>query len=531
MYDSVKTKKVKESDVCHDGQTITSYHLENEGTAKRKKIRPKADTVDIQRIYPENDDLTRSKIITFYINTGNFAVRFLENCLLFTIVPQISNPLYQSATSGVSDVDKNRKWDNMTPFELNNKSLPRGYFFNPITGGPACLINEVEVLLDGQMLQVDRRGFLSVTNTLNKLFLPQDDRQKIVGHPHILHNSKEKLTYGFDEEAIKNLPDYQSSSFKYALNQFNCLNKTGDNQVVLAGDLDGIFPISKPKNLSLEKIYHCSSGLNQKPLIPPHTELTIRIRLNDPLHLRVIDTKCEDNIYFSNTDIGNNSFPFDDLNIHIKDISLLVERIKWDNEKIQKQLSTGGVNYEFDQYTHRAHALPTGQVVTNTKEKIPSHTGLVYIAFMKSCQLYKDSAEKRSSDGTRFALPPNLEKLIFKLNGKTILFENGLHISRDKCHGEPDAMLFYQYLRSRGLTTDSFESFFPDGTNNLGWKCVFPLDLTTFQITEPADLVVEAHWKSTASPADYFLAMFMPESVNINKPTPSSIWKSTANMS
>ena len=531
MYNSVKTKRVNESDVCRDGKSITSYHLENEGTAKRKKIRPRAEVVDVQRVYPENDDLTRSKIITFYINTGNFAVRFLQNCILFTVVPQIKNPLFESAAQGVSTADKNRKWDNMTPFEKINKALPRAYYFNPITGGPASLINEVEVLLDGQMIQVDRRGFLSVTNTLNKLFLPHDDRQKIVGYPHVLHNSKEKLTYGHNEEVVKNLPDYQSSDFKFALNQFNCLTKTGDDQVILAGDLDGIFPMSNPKNLALEKIYHCNSGLNQKPLIPPHTELTIRIRLNDPLHLRVIDTKCEDSIYFSNADIGNNSFPFNDVNIQIKDISLLIERIKWDDEKVQKQLSTGGINYEFDQYTHRAHALPTGQVVTNTKEKIPAHTGLVYIAFMKSCQLYKDSAEKRSSDGTRFALPPNLEKLIFKLNGRTILFENGLHISRDKCHGEPDAMLFYQYMKSRGLTTDSFDSFFPEGSTNLGYKNVFALDLVPYQISEPADLVVESHWKGTASPADYFLVMFMPESVNINKPTPTSLWNSTANMS
>ena len=51
--------------------------------------------------------------------------------------------------------------------------------------------------------------------------------------------------------------------------------------------------MSRPKNQTIEQIYDCeTSGLNQLPLIPPHTEITLRLKLNDPIHLRCIDSFC-----------------------------------------------------------------------------------------------------------------------------------------------------------------------------------------------------------------------------------------------
>ena len=57
---------------------------------------------------------------------------------------------------------------------------------------------------------------------------------------------------------------------------------------------------------------------------------------------------------------NNDKFPINDIKFEIEDIALFIQRIRWDDEKISKQLRTGFVNYEFDQYVHGANALPSG---------------------------------------------------------------------------------------------------------------------------------------------------------------------------
>ena len=549
--------KTASKDVCRDGgnATAVSYHLENQGTDKRRKIAPKAMSVDLQKIYPENKDYKSSRIITFYHNTGDRAVRFTDDCFTINLTAEVKNTLYGDASA--NERDKNRKWDGMTPFEKIFKTtkkpsvsadgnsveiievnvadgLPRAYFFNPITGGAVNLVSEVEILLDGQVVQVDRGGFLSITNTLNRLFVPSTRRTEIVGHPYILHNEEDKKMLGnATDDETKFL--YKSPSYEYALNSLNAVGKkTGKKAVQLKSDLDGIFLLSRPKNLGLEAISKCHSGYNQHPLIPPNTEICIRMRLNDPLHLRLIDSGIDDADFFNTKDNDDkiddeNKFKFADVNFEIHDISLTLQKIRWDNEKIQKQLRGGSVTYNFDQYVYRAHALPSNQTLTITKEKIPAHTELIYIAFMKSNQLFRDGSMQRSSDGSRFAFPPKLTNIVFRLDGNVILFENGLSITRNNMHSDSDADLFYKYLVNRNLTTDSFESFFPKSPN-IGYKNAIPLDLTTFDTNKPTDLSLECRF-ATGSPSDYYIVMFMPQSVTISRSSPNGIWETTATIS
>ena len=149
---------------------------------------------------------------------------------------------------------------------------------------------------------------------------------------------------------------------------------------------------------------------------------------------------------------------------------------------------------------------------------------------MQINQLHRDGSKLRSSDASRFAIPENLEKIVIRLNQKVILFENGLTISRADCHSEKDAGLFYQYLRSRRLTTDSFDSFYPR-TGKIGYKQAFPLDLTPYILTEPSQIHLECHWKG-GCPKDLYLCLFIPQAVQISRDSPqSAIWKSTAQIS
>ena len=203
--------------------------------------------------------------------------------------------------------------------------------------------------------------------------------------------------------------------------------------------------------------------------------------------------------------------------------------MKWADERIHRQLSQGSISWNFEEYQYRATALGAGQLRTLTKDWLPPYTGVVYLTIMKSNQLYKDGTKKRSSDCTRFAIPENMEKMVIRLNNKTILFENGLDITRAKCHRQEDAALFYAYLRDRQLTTEPFDTFFPNGSY-LGFKKAFPLDLTQYGLKTPSQLNIEIKWAGNC-PEDLYLVLVIPHSVSISRESNSVIWKSTAQIS
>ena len=209
---------------CDTG-SIISYHLENAGTKRRRKNRPKAEVVDICKIVPETADFKNSKIITWHIQTGSYALRFLDNCLQVTMIPQYKNQKYTGTDAATAEAK--RLWNGSTPFgpditgEDNDKRVA---FFNPLTGGPAPLVDEVEIYLNNQLVQTNRSGFISLTNTLNHLFLPADRREEILGHNYIMsgENDREKITDA--SKAFNKLP--KSFAYEYALNCFDAVNQT-----------------------------------------------------------------------------------------------------------------------------------------------------------------------------------------------------------------------------------------------------------------------------------------------------------------
>lgn len=535
-----KIPKIASSAVCSDGgKSGISPHLENQGTLKRKSVKPRMETLDIQLIRPESTDFARTKEVCFFGNTGNKTWRMMPFPLLMTLIACEKNKDF--GKEGVTQTDKERVWDGMTPFEFEYephdggasekkvKSNRRVFFYNPVTGGAANLIAEIEILLDGQLVQVDRTGYFSIYNTMNRVFVNSDVRTKMNGHPHILHNSHDQDKIG-EMEPLKWY--YKSANYEYALSALNALDRKNPKAVILASDLDGIFPLTRPKNLGLEAIGKCPTGFNQYPLIPPNTELTIRIRLCDPLHLRLGDSNCPDSKFFGSgtaaTMDADDKFPFDGLNFQIQDMALLVQKIGPEDSKVQSILRNGSFECTFDQYIHRGKALGVGEVNTVTMEKIPAGTGLVYVAFARQNQLWKDGSVERSSDASRFCLPPGLTSVTFKLNGNPILFEgHGLKFSRTSAHREPSARAFHSYLQKLDLTSDSFESFFP--STGFGYKHIFPLDLTPYRIDKPADLHVLCSF-GVASPANYYVLMIIPQQVTISRPSPSSVWSTTANV-
>ena len=547
-----KKRKLIDAPHCPPGPegSVTSKHLENRGCKKRVKLRPQAQMVDVQLISPENqDDYGPGRIVTFNIQTGSYALRFLNNCLQIRLKPSFKNENYDGSEEFKDDDVKSQQWLGFTPFEAkgtgNDKNKNRALYFNPITGGPACLIAETETYFDNQLVQSNREGFISITQTLNRLFLPAHKRRKVCGHPHILHNDLNTIGHKTADPATSPIPmpigpgnRAYDPAYYYALDQVNTgIRGVDGKDIIIQSNLDGIFPMSQPRNLTIEQIYDCedTAGLNQLPLIPPQTEITLRLRLNDPLFFRMIDSNCPTKKYFGEKDpnipTGNETFPWDDVKFEIKDIHLLVEKIRWKDEKIQRQLSTGGVNYHFDQYIFRSKALVCGLSNPPFKMPLPPNTQLVYFAIMRNCQLYKDTNGVRGSDGTRFTFPERLYKMLFRLDGQVILFENGLEMNKNDARSQKDSGLFYQYMRARGFTDDEKETFWPGTPNTIGYKQCFPIDLSPYCLTEASQLSIETWWSGKGVPPDLYGCLFIPQSVHISKEAGSPIWKSTATIS
>ena len=191
--------KIAKSDVCRESGTVTSWHLENQGTEKRRTIKPRAETDEHIKVHPEDGSAKGGQTATFYLNSGNMAFRILPNGVCIALKTLFKNKDYKSALTTVTDADKKREYNGMTPFDLDKSDadtpkFPRAFYFNPLTGGVANLISEIEILLDGQTVQVDRSGFLPISNTLNRLFIPSNFRREINGHPFIIFlNSLKKL--------------------------------------------------------------------------------------------------------------------------------------------------------------------------------------------------------------------------------------------------------------------------------------------------------------------------------------------------
>ena len=528
-----RIKQLQEGPDCDSGGRVVSYHLENGGSKKRRGNTPKAETTDVIKIAPENNNLNQSRMLTWHIQTGSFAYRFLLNCVQMTLIPGYKNKQYTSADA--QEVDKRRFWNASTPFKVNpdlvtEPNSTRVAFMNPLsTVSP--MVEEVEVYLQNQLVQTNRSGFISIANALNNLFLPSAKRREILGHPYMLHNENDR----------KKLPGalskfYQSESYKYALSSFDCVKEDKDARAItVRGNLYGIWPLSPPKNFTLDQISRCPSGMNLPPLLPPQTELTIRMRLAEPLYKRAIDSMQGDDNFFSNTNPVDTAHNFrdpvnSDFHYDIKSMYLLAERIKWDDEQIQRQLERGEQGWFFEQYVFRNTGLEKGRVVSHVLDTVPPRTRLIYLFVCKSNQLYRDGNNIRSSDCSRFAIPSNLEKVVIRLNGRVILFESGLTMSRDMAHSQEDSGLFYEYLRDRNLTDDSFETFFPKN-GAIGYKNAIPIDLNSFNLEEPGNMHIELWWDASGCPEDHWASLFMPQEANISRDSPSSIWKSTATIS
>ena len=434
------------------------------------------------------------------------------------------------------------------------EGLQRSAYFNPLSGGPAALIAEAEIVMDGQRVQINTGGHFSATNTLNKLFCPAAVRKEALGHDLILHNELDTKTFfdwydlnitGANNADLRKSADilkfiYKNPKFEEVLMEVNSAgNAANTNRICpLSGDLDGMLFLSKPKNLTLNSIEACDHSLNQHPILPPNCELQIRLRLNDPITFRMIDTKINDETYFAETTNTATLPPVGDkfgkgkwINLEINDITLNMEKVRPEKEKLQRSMATGSITYVIDQYVFRAREIGPLATTSTSPFNVPENVKLAYVFLCRNTQLQFDSQGHRSSDLTRFCFPPSLRTIEIKRDGQRIQHTNNLHISRQKAASLPDAVALHQMYLHRKLTDESFHTFFPKLrdflTGNVSYKNVVVVDLTPYDTSKPCLIEVNCSY-SPSSPANYYCVMFMPQSVTIYKPSRDSIWQSSA---
>ena len=550
-----------QTDLCKSRKTskdsyAQSRHFENNGVTKRKEVKPH--TLYCRYYYqrPDNTDYNSSKWVYFTIRTGNEFLRLTPNCITFYTTIKVDPNYTGDGSNAVGALEGQNPFKQDISAEGLAKGLQRAAYFNPLAGGPATLIAEAEIVMDGQRVQINTGGHFSTTNTLNKLFCPRAVREEALGHDLILHNELDTKTYydwydlnvqgtgaGFDDlkkctKALKFV--LKNPKFEDVLMEVNGVGRNNNNPRIcpLSGDLDGILFLSKPKNLSLNSNEACDHSLNQHPILPPNCELQIRLRLNDPLQFRMIDTKMDDQIFFAETGNDGTNPPANDkfgkgkwISLEINDITLNMEKVRPSKEKLQRSMAQGSITYVIDQYIFRAREIGPSATTSTSAFNVPENVKLCYVFLCRNTQLQFDAEGHRSSDMTRFSFPPSLRSIEIKRDGERIQHTNNLHISRQDAASQPDAVSLHQMYLHRKLTDESFKTFFPKLRDfqhgNISYKNVILVDLLPYETSKPCIIEINCTY-SPKSPNNYYCVMFMPQSVTIHKPSRDSIWQSSA---
>ena len=513
--------------------------LRNPGSLKRVRTKPKLADVEVIKIPTQTVDYNANPLLTWEINTGDKCLRFLPNAVNFRVTIDIANALKgQAATvsdntkaaDGLVDEDFTRDSNRLCP----RHNWGRQLLFNPLSSPIPALVSEVEILINGILVQKDSSGLLSLYAQLNRVFASRRHREAYVGHEHVLHSSEDMQAE--DTKGLK-FKKTISPSFMYALEQLDAekLPIAGNNagySVNLSGGIDGCFLLGGSKNLTLQSMAGEPPAPPDMVIIPPNSIVTIRMRINDQIHFRMIDNAIPGNQYMGNdiTDFtALNKKP--DMKVSIHEAYLLAQKIRPEGgEKLSKQLNVAG-KYFFDMPVWRYSAIPAEQQHTVVRERFPPNVTIVYCAFLKTHQIHRDVADNLFSDLTRFNLPLQLQKIVFKVNGSPVLFENGLELPQKERHAQSDARLLYTYMRNRNITTDSFESFFPRGDTCSGFKQAFVLDLLPFQLQDvPIEVTAEITWNAVST-KNWNLAMVAPIEAVVSKTGDNlSTWESSANV-
>lgn len=451
---------------------------------KRKKISPLEDAQFFKIAPIPGCDPKTNNEITFTYTTGKDPIRFLQEPIL----------IKYRATSAATDV-------------IHNED---GMYIDPVLG-VSTFVESCEISLDNTVVYKDNTGRHSLYQALNRKFTTAEMRKKVGMQPGLIFNDKDLAKTGVDDEIVK-------------AGKLMVFGTGGGTSRIITGSLDGNPLLGTPRNLSVECLTDGTGAENNRPaVIPPFTTITIKLNLRADLKYHVFLTKSDlsvNGVYWRTTKpTGNTVIDYsgeqhaENLKINIEECSLLAERLFFSEEKSLKPLKGDNISYYFDFPTYVITGLPA-QSYFSTSFIIPPGTPLVYVTFLAKHQLIPDTLGKRPSDPTKFVLPPNLTKILFRLNNRPILFETGLEVLAATPQKSTDYKMYHNYLVEENLTDLSYEDFCPRA--NRSYNNVFVLNLCDAAFAQPAKLVVEMTFSDSA-PTNWYCTMVMPTEQKFRK--------------
>jgi hypothetical protein len=294
------------------------------------------------------------------------------------------------------------------------------------------------------------------------------------------------------------------------------MNFNGGYEKVITGGLDGTAFLGPPKNAISHQLL-TPDVVNRSSIIPPNTEVVIRLTLHENTMFRFSNASMKFNNYFKSaapTDAAElllfkaESKP-DRVRVELKEICLLAEKVTFANEEIQKQLEKKEISYFYDRpYTTISH-IPSGQQFFTTSHIIPKTASCLYVFFPFAFQLFGDTIGKRTSDCCRFTLPATLSNLTMKIDETSVYFAQGLAISGTNSRSSSDAKMYHEYITQSNLMDESFEDIFKHPGSN-GFAHVFILNLTPFDRTSSSKLTIEMTFMGAGGTAGQMLAVIAP---------------------
>jgi hypothetical protein len=268
--------------------------------------------------------------------------------------------------------------------------------------------------------------------------------------------------------------------------------------------LHGIFPFSL-KNATI-----CSMDRVTEPALyfPPDTVIDVKFYTRrtkkEALFLPGMNFKEDyyDRAAAVQEDTSEISLTFQDALLEYESIELTAEQ---EQSVIQGFRRGGMADYEYDIPRSQNQALPANQSYTENNFQIMPFARLVYIMFLRDWAVLPMDSLRRPNSGFS-SFPEDCTNIRRDFAGeKNLITQNFVNFGftgNNKCQSEISKKIFYQYLFSRKMTSDSFDDFFPK-RNKKALNQIFVLDVANQESQKAELLTVSCEFSGTnKSPKD-----------------------------
>lgn len=311
-------------------------------------------------------------------------------------------------------------------------------WFLPDLLGPSCFIKEVDVSVNSVTICEGNRHS-NLYQALNRRFSKKSDRRK-AGTTHVYNTSAEVTSMG--GKLIGNM--------------------TGSaGGLLMLGGFDGVPYLGPPRSLTAQAIYPQSRYSNFPDLIPPETEVHIRMTLHDNPTLRLARVGRVVSAYYKDKKptTGNDKTSFEaeevptTVRISLVSIHLCAQQATFgESSSLYKMLfERKNLEFFYDKPYFSIYSIPDGLQFHTSVHALPPTADVALVCFMPGFVLFGDDAHKRPSDVTCAVLPKNLVRVNVLVNDQAQGFPGGIGIKTANPANCEEYALYYNWLHELGI--------------------------------------------------------------------------------